>query len=215
MGALTDADAPIKIKFLGEVLDKAEIPCPLGSTQNGNPARQAQRRDEAVPEHASHRAEKRGGHAMERRSFGFTRDKQPVDILTLDNGQLRCSVLTYGAALAALSVPAADGSRIDVALGFDSMEDYQTQDKFVGAIVGRYANRIAGGRFSLEGKTYTLALNDGENHLHGGPTGFANRVWTAEECPDGVCLRYESKDGEEGYPVRCPPASPIAWRAAA
>lgn len=200
MGALTDADAPIKIKFLGEVLDKAEIPCPFGGTKNGNPARQAQRRDEAVPEHASHRAEKRGGHAMERRSFGFTRDKQPVDILTLDNGQLRCSVLTYGAALAALSVPAADGSQIDVALGFDSMEDYQTQDKFVGAIVGRYANRIAGGRFSLEGKTYTLALNDGENHLHGGPTGFANRVWTAEECPDGVCLHYESKDGEEGYP---------------
>ena len=67
---------------------------------------------------------------MERRSFGFTRDKQPVDILTLDNGQLRCSVLTYGAALAALSVPAADGSRIDVALGFDSMEDYQTPVSF-------------------------------------------------------------------------------------
>ena len=137
---------------------------------------------------------------MERRSFGFTRDKQPVDILTLDNGQLRCSVLTYGATLAALSVPTADGRRVDVALGFDSMEAYQEQDKFMGAIVGRYANRIAGGRFSLEGKTYTLALNDGENHLHGGPTGFANRGWTAEECPGGVCLRYNSKDGEEGYP---------------
>ncbi|MDE6455710.1 MAG: galactose mutarotase, partial [Dysosmobacter sp.] len=90
---------------------------------------------------------------------------------------------------------------VDVALGFDSVESYETQDKFMGAVVGRYANRIAGGQFTLKGRRYTLARNDGENHLHGGPGGFFAKVWRAEPSGDyGVTFSCESGDMEEGYP---------------
>ncbi len=137
---------------------------------------------------------------MERTPFGTTRDGRAVDEIILDNGTLRCSLLTYGATLRGL---VAQGKRgpVDTVLGFDRMEDYEAQDKFMGAVVGRYANRIAGGRFTLDGRSYTLACNDGENHLHGGPMGFFSKVWEAEpwgEC--GVTFSCESGDMEEGYP---------------
>ncbi len=139
---------------------------------------------------------------MERRPFGTTRDGRAVEEIILDNGTLRCSLLTYGAALRGLSVPGPAGP-VDVALGFDSMEAYEAQDKFMGAVVGRYANRIAGGRFTLEGQRYTLARNDGENHLHGGPGGFFAKVWRAEPWGEnGVTFSCESEDMEEGYPGR-------------
>lgn len=132
----------------------------------------------------------------------MTRDGRAVDEITLDNGILRCSLLTYGAALRGLTVPGTAGP-VDVALGFDSMEAYETQDKFMGAVVGRYANRIAGGRFPLDGQVYTLARNDGENHLHGGPAGFFSKVWRAEPSGEhGVTFSCESEDMEEGYPGR-------------
>ncbi|WP_295745543.1 aldose epimerase family protein [uncultured Oscillibacter sp.] len=137
---------------------------------------------------------------MERKPFGVTRDGRAVEEIVLDNGKLRCSLLTYGASLRGLIVPGAAGP-VDVALGFESMEAYETQDKFMGAVVGRYANRIAGGRFTLDGQDYTLARNDGENHLHGGPEGFFSKVWNAELCGEnGVAFSCESRDMEEGYP---------------
>lgn len=139
---------------------------------------------------------------MEIRPFGTTRDGRAVDEVILDNGALRCSILTCGAALRGLIVPGREGP-VDVVLGFDTMEDYENQDKFMGAIVGRYANRIAGGRFSLEGQKYQLACNDGENHLHGGPAGFFSKVWKAEPRGEsGVTFSCESGDMEEGYPGR-------------
>lgn len=137
---------------------------------------------------------------MEKKPFGMTRDGRAVDEIILDNGALRCSLLTYGAALRGLTVPGAAGP-VDVVLGFDSMEAYETQDKFMGAVVGRYANRIAGGRFTLDGQHYILARNDGENHLHGGPGGFFSKVWRAEPCGEyGVTFSCQSGDMEEGYP---------------
>lgn len=139
---------------------------------------------------------------MERIPFGTACDGRAVDEIILDNGTLRCSFLTYGAALRGLAVPGAAGP-VDVALGFDSVEAYETQDKFMGAMVGRYANRIAGGRFTLDGQEYVLARNDGENHLHGGPGGFFAKVWEAASCGEhGVTFSCESEDMEEGYPGR-------------
>lgn len=137
---------------------------------------------------------------MERKPFGMTRDGRAVDEIVLNNGTLRCSLLTYGAALRGLTVPGTAGL-VDVFLGFDSMEAYEAQDKFMGAVVGRYANRIAGGRFTLGGREYILARNDEENHLHGGPGGFFSKVWRAEPCGEyGVTFSCESGDMEEGYP---------------
>lgn len=137
---------------------------------------------------------------MDARPFGTTRDGRAVEEIVLDNGILRCSLLTYGAALRGLTVQGREGP-VDVVLGFDTVEAYETQDKFMGAVVGRYANRIARGRFALDGRTYTLACNDGENHLHGGPAGFFSKVWRAEETGEhSVVFSCESADMEEGYP---------------
>ena len=111
---------------------------------------------------------------MERTPFGAARDGRAVDESILDNGIIRCSQLTYGAALRGLVAQGRRGP-VDTVLGFDRMEDYEAQDKFMGAVVGRYANRIAGGRFTLDGQSYILDRNDGENHLHGGPAGFFPR----------------------------------------
>ena len=139
---------------------------------------------------------------MERRPFGAASDGRAVDEIILDNGTLRCSLLTYGAALRGLVVQGSAG-QVDVVLGFDSMEAYELQDKFMGAVVGRYANRIAGGRFTLDGQEYVLARNDGENHLHGGPGGFFSKFWEAVPCgKHGVTFSCESGDMEEGYPGR-------------
>ena len=111
---------------------------------------------------------------MERTPFGAARDGRAVDEIILDNGILRCSLLTYGAARRGLVAQGRRGP-VDTVLGFDRMEDYEAQDQFMGAVVGRYANRIAGGRFTLDGQSYILDRNDGENHLHGGPAGFFPR----------------------------------------
>lgn len=139
---------------------------------------------------------------MEVSPFGVTSDGRQVDQITLDNGILRCCILTYGATLTNLFVPGRDGQPVDVVLGFDQVQTYQEQDKYLGAVVGRYANRIAKGRFTLNGQEYTLACNNGENHLHGGPTGFSTQIWQAQPCENGVTFTYESQDMEEGFPGR-------------
>lgn len=139
---------------------------------------------------------------MERTPFGAARDGRAVDEIILDNGILRCSLLTYGAALRGLVAQGRRGP-VDTVLGFDRMEDYEAQDQFMGAVVGRYANRIAGGRFTLDGQSYILDRNDGENHLHGGPAGFFSKVWKVETWGEyGAAFSCESGDMEEGYPGR-------------
>lgn len=134
------------------------------------------------------------------RPFGVTKNGEEVRELTLDNGVLSCGILTFGATLRTLLVPGREGP-VDVVLGYDSLEQYETEGGFFGAVVGRYANRIAEGRFTLNGQEYVLARNDGPNHLHGGTVGWSHRVWTVEEADrERAVLTLDSPDGEEGYP---------------
>jgi aldose 1-epimerase len=137
--------------------------------------------------------------------FGKTTDGRPIDRYTLKNANgLEADVITWGGIVTRLLVPDRSGKPGDVVLGFDTLDGYLKQHPYFGAIVGRYGNRIAKGRFSLNGKSYTLATNNGPNSLHGGVKGFDKQVWTARpvSSPDGdaVELTYVSKDGEEGYP---------------
>ncbi len=143
---------------------------------------------------------------IEKQKFGHTHDGQVVDLYTLIND--RGSVVTitnYGGIIVSILVPDRQGVLADVVLGFDSFEGYLTEHPYFGAIIGRYGNRIAGGTFTLQGTEYTLAKNDGDNHLHGGVTGFDKVVWNVEEIASAadearLTLRYLSSDGEEGYP---------------
>ena len=133
--------------------------------------------------------------------FGTMPDGTAVEAVTLERGKLSCRILTYGGAVQSLVVPGRDGNPVDVVLGFDALEDYRKQDKYIGALIGRYGNRIGGASFSLNGTEYSLAANDGENHLHGGPGGFDKQVWTVEEqAEDRLTLSLQSPDGQEGYP---------------
>ena len=129
------------------------------------------------------------------RAFGVTAAGETVAAWTLKNEYLTAEVLTYGAALRQLVF-----GGVDVVLGYDTLPEYESSDGCLGATVGRVCNRIGGASFTLNGRTYPLAKNDGENHLHGGTRGFDKRIWTAEPLADGVRLRRESPDGEEGYP---------------
>jgi aldose 1-epimerase len=134
--------------------------------------------------------------------FGVMPDGTNVEQYTLRAGALSCGVITFGGSLRFLQVPDRAGKSVDVLLGFDSLEAYRTHGKSLGALVGRYANRIGGARFPLSGETYTLAANDhGVNHLHGGLLGFNKRVWTVEDAADSrLTLSLFSPDGDEGYP---------------
>ena len=130
-------------------------------------------------------------------------DNQPVTEYTLTNESgMLVSILNYGGTVTKLMVPDKNGEMGDVVLGFDSFDGYlQKNDPFFGALVGRYANRIANAKFTLDGKTYTLAANDNGNSLHGGNKGFDKVLWSAEKLSDSsLKLTYLSKDGEEGYP---------------
>ena len=140
-----------------------------------------------------------------RQSLGKMTDGTPVDLYTLTNANgVVVKISNYGGIVVSLTVPDRNGTFEDVALGFDTLEGYFAQNLYFGSIVGRYANRIANGRFTLDGVEYTLAQNDGQNHLHGGIRGFDKVVWTTTpvERDDsvGVELAYLSEDGEEGYP---------------
>ena len=137
--------------------------------------------------------------------FGTLPDGTAVELFTLTNSKgLKARLMTYGAILVSLEVPDRDGRLGDVVLGYDSLEAYVKNNPYFGAIVGRYGNRIAKGKFTLDGATYTLATNDGANHLHGGRKGFDKVVWKADPIRTaeavGVRFSYLSKDGEEGYP---------------
>lgn len=133
--------------------------------------------------------------------FGRMPDGTAVEELTLRDGAYTCQILTYGGAVRGLTVPDRAGNPVDVALGFDSLEDYRNHDKYIGALVGRYANRIGGACFTLNGREYPLAANNGPNALHGGLTGFNAQVWTVDKLTENaVTLSLFSPDGQEGYP---------------
>ena len=138
-------------------------------------------------------------------SFGKMPDGTPVEIFTLSDGSYEARIASYGGIVVSLKAPDRNGKPADVVLGFDDLDGYagnfnSTSVAFFGAIIGRYANRIAHGSFTLDGKKYSLPLNNGENTLHGGPHGFNNVVWKAKAVENGVELSYLSKDGEAGYP---------------
>jgi len=137
--------------------------------------------------------------------YGTTQDGQTVHEYTLTNAnEMEVKVITYGAIITSIRVSDRYGVFDNVALGFESLEKYQGDHPYFGAIVGRYGNRIANGKFTLDGTEYTLAQNDGSNSLHGGLKGFDKVVWSADEVSDedstGIRLSYQSDDGEEGYP---------------
>ena len=138
-------------------------------------------------------------------SFGRTADGASIDIFTLTNrGGMEARITNYGAIVVSLTAPDRDHKFADVVLGFNDLESYLKGHPYFGAIVGRYGNRIAKGRFTLNGVEYKLAVNNGENHLHGGIKGFDKVVWTAKSMRTklgaAVSLTYLSKDAEEGYP---------------
>jgi aldose 1-epimerase len=142
---------------------------------------------------------------IQKQTFGQMPDGQEVDLYILTNGRgMSAKIMTYGATLVSLGVPDREGNIADVTLGCDSLEGYVEASPYFGSTVGRYANRIAKGKFTLDGVEYTLATNNGENHLHGGIKGFDKVLWQAEpfrqEGMVGVKFVYFSKDGEEGYP---------------
>ncbi len=140
-----------------------------------------------------------------RAPFGRTPDGTAVEAVTLKaSGGISARVISYGATLQALYLPDKTGHSADVVLGYDDVAGYVAKPHYFGATVGRYANRIAGAKFALDGKTYALAANDGPNALHGGTKGFDKVVWTIAEVKSvpvaSVTLTYTSRDGEEGYP---------------
>lgn len=138
---------------------------------------------------------------MKRRPFGTAPTGEAVEVLSLSKGTLSCEVLTYGASLRTLCVPDRNGKPVDVVLGYDDMELYGTLGGHFGAVCGRFANRIADGKFELDGKTYQLETNNGVNHLHGGFRGFSKRVWEVESLSENaVTLSMDSPDGDANYP---------------
>ncbi|PQV63711.1 aldose 1-epimerase [Abditibacterium utsteinense] len=142
---------------------------------------------------------------ISQKAFGTLKNGQKITLFTLTNSQgARAEIMNYGAIIRSLSVRDRAGKFGDVVLGFDTLDQYVKGDAYFGTVAGRYANRIAKGRFTLDGKTYKLATNNGPNHLHGGKVGFDRRVWRAmpfkTKSGPALELRLFSPAGEEGYP---------------
>ena len=142
---------------------------------------------------------------MSKTPFERTPDDQSVDLITLRNRNgIEVQVLTYGGIIMSLKTPDRTGLVDDIVLGFDHVKDYVEKSPYFGTLIGRYGNRIAKGKFTLDGQTYILATNNNANHLHGGIKGWDKVVWGADMFQNagavGVILTYTSKDGEEGYP---------------
>lgn len=143
--------------------------------------------------------------SMKTTVFGKLPDGRDVNLYTLSNGAgMTAQVINYGATITSLMVPDRNGKAADVVLGYDSIDGYMNGTSYLGAVVGRYGNRIGKGRFQIDGKQYQVTVNDGENHLHGGKIGFNKVLWDATVPGDSstasLQLRYVSRDGEEGYP---------------
>ena len=143
--------------------------------------------------------------AIKKESFGKTTAGEQIELYTLSNKKgMEVTITNFGATVVTLKVPDRAGKVADVVLGYDTLDGYEKGTSYFGATVGRYGNRIAGGKFSLDGKTYTLPKNNGENTLHGGIVGFNKKVWKAREIAskggESLELTYLSTDGEEGFP---------------
>jgi aldose 1-epimerase len=146
-----------------------------------------------------------GSKGMTKTAFGRTKDGKAVDLYVLRNtNMVEAAITTYGGTLVQLKSPDRTGAVADVVLGYDTLDGYLADTSYQGSLVGRYANRIAGGAFTLDGKAYTLAKNNGENAIHGGLKGFNSVVWSARDVSTAAApaleLTYVSADGEEGYP---------------
>ena len=153
-----------------------------------------------------------------RTPFGQLADGTGIDAFRLTNARgFAVRLLTYGATIQAIEAPDRHGHFADLVMGYAGLEDYVEKPQYFGTIVGRYGNRIAGGRFTLDGTAYRLAVNNGPNALHGGLKGFDKAVWTVLEASDGaeavLRLAYVSADGEEGYPGRL--AATVTYRVGA
>jgi aldose 1-epimerase len=135
------------------------------------------------------------------KSFGKLPDGSNVELYTLKSDAIELKVITYGARIIALDSKDCDGNMADIALGYNTLDEYaKNKEFFFGLVPGRYANRIARGKFTLDGKPHQITLNDGVNTLHGGVEGFGKRNWTAKEIPNGVEFTLVSPDGDQGYP---------------
>jgi aldose 1-epimerase len=137
---------------------------------------------------------------VDKQAFGHTPEGTPVDLYSLADGKVEVRIMTYGGIIVSVRTPDRNGKLDDVVLGCDSVEKYVAQTAHFGGIIGRYANRIAHGTFQLDGKTYSVPKNDGDNALHGGIRGFDKVVWGAKQIQDGIELTYVSKDGDQGFP---------------
>lgn len=134
-------------------------------------------------------------------TFGHMPDGTSVEIYTLKSAAVVMQVMTYGARVVTVETKDRNGGTANIALGHPNLEDYRKpREPYFGAVPGRYANRIAHGRFTLDGNTYQIPLNNGPNALHGGPDGFASRNWTGKEIPSGVEFSLVSPDGDQGFP---------------
>jgi aldose 1-epimerase len=143
--------------------------------------------------------------SLEKTSYGTMADGREVDLYIMTNANgLEARLISYGATLVSMKTPDRDGNISDITLGFDTIAEWEKDTCYFGATVGRCANRIAGGSFVLDGESYTLATNNGDNHLHGGIVGFNKALWDAEpfesDAERGVTFTYVSPDKEEGYP---------------
>jgi aldose 1-epimerase len=143
--------------------------------------------------------------SIEKKEYGTTPSGQKVDTYTLKNQKgMEVNIITYGGIITSLKVPNKAGVSEEVVIGFNNLEQYTKDNPYFGALIGRFGNRIAKGKFTLDGKEYSLAINNAPNALHGGPEGFHRVIWTAEEAKSGdtasLKLKYLSKDMEEGYP---------------
>jgi aldose 1-epimerase len=143
--------------------------------------------------------------SIKKQAFGKTEDGKSIDLYILTNANgLKAEIITFGGIVTSLQVPDRNGKFADIVLGCDSVDDYAKRSPYFGALIGRFGNRIAKGKFTLDGVEYTLATNNGPNHLHGGVKGFDKVVWDAKpmQSKEGPALKltYRSRDGEEGYP---------------
>ena len=138
---------------------------------------------------------------VEVRQFGVLPDGTTAQLFTLRSEQLEVTLTDFGARLVSVLAPDREGKRVNVVLGFDSLESYLVdRSTFAGAIVGRYGNRLAHGQFTVDGKRYQVPLNNGQNSLHGGPEGFDRYVWRAQPVAAGVEFTLLSPDGDQGFP---------------
>ena len=170
-----------------------------------NPASQTTSQTAAQQTPASQQQVNSSAFSAQSSSYGQLADGTQVDMITLKNPNgIEIDVISYGGIITRLLTPDAQGQLGDIVLGFDKLEDYVNGSPYFGALIGRYGNRIANGRFELNGQTYQLDTNDGANHLHGGVQGFDKKVWTMEpfvtDNSAGIVLSLTSPDGDQGYP---------------